>query len=93
VSLTACEAVNHGKVASIMPCRKGKSQTLLGAVPHAHNDHERPLNACPTCGRRYDEARIEAPFDPGTSALLDLVVIAKDALTEVQVALEQEVLS
>jgi hypothetical protein len=76
-----------------MPHHKGKSQTLLGPLPPPHNDHELPLDACPTCGRPYDDARIAAPFAPGTSALLDLVVIAKDALTDIQVALEQEVLS
>jgi hypothetical protein len=57
---------------------------------HPHNDHEshEPLvQRCPTCGQT------SPPFVPRTSGLLDLVLIAKDALTEVQAALEEEVLS
>jgi hypothetical protein len=52
-----------------------------------HNDHDTPSSTCPTCGRP-----LPPPFDPTTSGLLDLVLIAKDALHEVQTALEQEVL-
>ena len=57
-----------------------------------HNDHEGTSKRCPTCGYPYPDARIRAPFLPRTSGLLDLVLIAKDALSEVQAALEEEVL-
>jgi hypothetical protein len=59
----------------------------------AQNDHPTPPpQTCPTCGRPYDDAPICAPFLPVPSGLLDLVLIAKDALNDVQAALEEEVL-
>jgi len=61
---------------------------------HDH-DQERylpPLPPCPTCGRPWPPLNVCAPFEPRISGLLDLVLIAKDALTEVQAALEEEAL-
>ena len=51
---------------------------------------EPPRERCPTCGRPYDDAPIGAPFVERPSGLLDLVTVAKDALTEIQAALEEE---
>jgi hypothetical protein len=45
-----------------------------------------PPQTCPTCGRAYDL------FHHDTSRLLDLILVAKEALTEAQAALEDEVL-
>ena len=52
----------------------------------ADNDHEMPVQTYPTCGRPYDLFTLPA------SQLLDLVLIAKDAITELQAAIEEEVL-
>jgi hypothetical protein len=45
-----------------------------------------PPQTCPTCGHAYDL------FHHDTSRLLDLILVAKEALTEAQAALEDEVL-
>lgn len=55
-----------------------------------HNDYEGRTERCPCCGQTYPNSRICAPFVSSTSGLLDLVLIAKDALNDVQAALEQE---
>jgi hypothetical protein len=57
-----------------------------------HNDHESRPERCPCCGQSYPDARIWAPFVPRASGLLDLVLIAKDALNDLQAALEEEVI-
>jgi hypothetical protein len=64
-----------------------KSQNL-----HPHNDHEATVERCPCCGQTYPDGRICAPFVPRTSGLINLVVIIRDAVTELQAALEEEVL-
>lgn len=59
----------------------------------AHNEYETLApQTCPTCGKPYNDAPILTPFNPTGNGLLDLVLIAKDALTEVQAALEEEIL-
>ena len=58
----------------------------------AQNHDALPPQACPTCGRPYDDVPILTPFVLSTSGLLGLVLIAKEALSEVQEALEAEVL-
>jgi hypothetical protein len=53
----------------------------------AHNDGETPSSEpCPTCGRTDEPRR---SFDPGKSALLDLVVIVEDDLRQLKRALEE----
>jgi hypothetical protein len=84
--------VRKRKVDSIMPYRKGKSQTPLGAIAHAHNDRARPSDICPACGRAYDEARIAAPFHPPTSAALDWVEVLQQDLLSLKQTLEEVLL-
>jgi hypothetical protein len=61
--------------------------------PRPLNDHEGRTERCPCCGQTYPDARICAPFVPRTSGLLDMVLLAKDILTDLQAALEEEVVS
>lgn len=61
-------------------------------APRPHNDHERTVERCPCCGQTYPDSRICAPFVPRTSAMLDMVLLARDVLADLQAALEQEVM-
>jgi hypothetical protein len=70
-----------------MAYRSDESQSL-----HPHNDHEATVERCPCCGQPYPDARICAPFVPRASGLIDLVVIIREAVTELQAALEEETL-
>jgi hypothetical protein len=52
----------------------------------ADNDHEMPVQTCPTCGRALDGFTLKG------SQLLDMVLLAQDVLSDLQAAIEEEVL-
>jgi hypothetical protein len=47
------------------------------------------LESCPTCGRKYDDAPVTAPFILSSSALIDEILIAQEALAHVRQAAEE----
>lgn len=66
-----------------------RPRKLLLRATLPHNDHERPPDVCPTCGRAYEEAPILAPFDLTLSAALDSLTTAAAAISHAKAVLEE----
>src|SRR5262245_36061011 len=85
------EASNRGRQDRPQSTLPHQKEFLIMAYqdPESQNHPPRPQGTaerCPCCGQAYPDSRICAPFAVRDSGLLDMVLLAKDVLSDLQAA-------